>query len=138
MKQLLESFPHTDFYVSEPAVREAVASFGKFNIIHPESGLKVDVVIAKSSEFDRTRLRRRIRAHPGGTDFEAYFASPEDVILKKMEYYCEGGSDKHLRDIAGILKIRGPEIDRSYISAWAQRIGVSEIWELISTQVGPT
>src|SRR6185437_3147878 len=133
--QLLEAFPATDFYVRESAVRQAVANLGQFNIIHPDSGLKVDVVIAKPSEFDRTRLNRRIRVQPGGTDVDVYFASPEDVILKKMEYYREGGSDKHLRDIAGMLKIRGDKIDRSYIEMWAPKLGVDEIWDLILSQL---
>jgi len=63
--------------------------------------------------------------------FTAGFASPEDVILKKMEYYKEGGSEKHLRDITGILKISGEKIDRPYIVSWAERMGVIEIWEAI-------
>ncbi|RPJ03448.1 MAG: hypothetical protein EHM31_00745 [Candidatus Aminicenantes bacterium] len=37
--------------------------------------------------------------------------TPEDVILKKMVFYRDGGSDKHLRDIAGILKISSDAID---------------------------
>lgn len=72
---------------------------------------------------------RRLRP---GKDYEVTFASPEDVILKKMEYYREGGSDKHLRDIAGILKISGAQIDRAYIEDWASRLGVSEIWRQVS------
>ena len=65
---------------------------------------------------------------PFGSNFDAYFASPEDVILKKMEFYHEGGSEKHLRDIAGMLKIRGEQVDRSYISEWAQKLGLEDVW----------
>lgn len=68
-------------------------------------------------------------------DFEATFAAPEDVILKKMEYYREGKSDKHLRDIAGVLKISGDEIDEEYIEAWVDRLGVREIWERLRDSV---
>jgi hypothetical protein len=32
-----------------------------------------------------------------------------------MEYYREGGSDKHLRDITSMLKISGQDIDEAYI-----------------------
>lgn len=60
--------------------------------------------------------------------------SPKDVILKKLEYYREGKSEKHLRDIAGVLKISGDEIDRAYIETWASRLGVREIWDHIATQ----
>lgn len=68
-------------------------------------------------------------------DFEATFAAPEDVTLKKMEYYREGKSDKHLRDIAGVLKISGDEIDEEYIEAWVDRLGVREIWERLRDSV---
>jgi len=32
----------------------------------------------------------------------------------KRRYYQEGGSEKHLRDIAGILKISRDEVDIAY------------------------
>ncbi len=39
--------------------------------------------------------------------------------MKKMEFFRTGGSDKHLRDIAGVVKTSGSEIDRIYIGRWA-------------------
>ncbi len=38
-----------------------------------------------------------------------------------MEFYREGGSDKHLRDIASMLAISGSQIDRAYVDRWAAR-----------------
>jgi hypothetical protein len=66
-----------------------------------------------------------------GEGLEFRFSSPEDVILKKLEFYREGGSEKHLRDIAGVLKVQGDKIDRRYIAGWASRLGVADIWEEI-------
>jgi hypothetical protein len=54
------------------------------------------------SHFDQSRLQRVRRIHPAPS-YEASFAAPEDVIIKKMEYYSKGGSEKHLRDITGML-----------------------------------
>jgi hypothetical protein len=48
-----------------------------------------------------------------------------------MEYYKKGGSEKHLRDITGMLKISGEIIDRSYVHDWAGRLGLLEIWQAI-------
>ena len=56
-----------------------------------------------------------------------------------MEAYREGGSEKHLRDIAGVLKISGDHLDRDYIAEWADRMGTSEIWQEVlrrSTEAG--
>src|SRR5213075_2298538 len=45
-------FPFPQFYVSQDAARSAVANGGMFNIIHPESGQKIDVIVP-SNDFDR-------------------------------------------------------------------------------------
>jgi hypothetical protein len=127
-------FPLDEFYVSEPAARDAVRRKSQFNIIHPDSGLKVDIIIPESSPFNQARFSR-IRRLRAGDDFEACFASPEDAILKKMEYYREGGSDKHLRDIAGVLKTSHGQIDGAYITQWAQQLGLTEIWATVQARM---
>lgn len=131
---LRQAFPAEDYYFHEDAVRDAIRRPGQFNIIHPKSGLKVDVIIRRDTPFDRSRFGRGRRIHPAAT-FEADFAAPEDVIIKKMEYYREGGSEKHLRDITGILVTSGDDVDRSYIVGWVQQLGLSEIWEAIERRL---
>lgn len=127
---LLSSFPPEEFYISGEMIRQAIRLQGQFNIIHPASGLKIDVIIRKNTPFDQSRFERVRRIHPAES-YQANFASPEDVIVKKMEFYREGGSEKHLRDITGILKISGDEIDQNYISHWAERLGLTDIWEAV-------
>jgi hypothetical protein len=125
--ELCAAFPAEDFYLSEESVRRAVARGGQFNLIHPKSGLKIDFIVATDTPFNRSRFARSRRLTPG-PDFQATFASPEDVILKKMEYFREGHSDKHLRDIAGIFKISGDQLDRAYLEDWISRLGLEEVW----------
>jgi hypothetical protein len=66
----------------------------------------------------------------------AFVASPEDVIIGKMLYYREGGSEKHLRDITGILKVSGDQVDRAYVARWAAELGVTEIWQAVLRRLG--
>ena len=119
-----------EFYVSDEAVQRAITKKGIFNIIHPASGLKVDVIIPADTMFNRSRFARikKVRPEP---DFEACFTSAEDVIVQKMEFFREGGSEKHLRDIAGIVKITGDTLDRDYIENWADNMGLETIWRTI-------
>ncbi len=131
---LLAAFPSGEFYVSEEMIRRAIRQHGQFNIIHPASGLKVDVMIRQDTPFDRSRFGRIRRIAPDES-YEANFASPEDVIIKKMEYYREGGSEKHLRDITGILKISGEEVDRGYLAEWAERLNLTEIWDAVKRRL---
>lgn len=131
---LLFEFPNNEFFVTGEMIRDAIRGLGQFNIIHPASGLKVDVIIKRNTPFDASRFRRRKRIYPAES-YQADFASPEDVIIKKMEYYKEGGSEKHLRDITGILKISGNEVDMNYILDWSKRLGLTEIWEAVQKRI---
>jgi len=128
-------FPEEEFYLDADSIREAILHRHQFNIIHPASGLKVDVIIYRGDAFDKSRFGRVKKIRPI-EDTEVNFSAPEDVIIKKMEYYKEGGSEKHLRDITGILKVSGDMVDRDYISQWANQLGLIEIWEAIIRRLG--
>ncbi|MGH7390747.1 MAG: hypothetical protein ACREM3_15005 [Candidatus Rokuibacteriota bacterium] len=132
---LLARFPLPEFYVADDAAREAVTIRGQFNIIHPESGLKIDVIVRRDTPYDRVEFERRQRL-PAFEGRDAYFARPEDVILYKMIYYREGGSERHLRDIAGIVRVSGSDVDREYIDEWARRLDVGDIWDAICRRLG--
>lgn len=131
---LLIAFPAETFYLSEEAVRMAIEQQTQFNIIRPTSGLKVGVMVRKETPFDRSRFARARKLRPAES-YQAAFASAEDVIIKKMEYYREGGSEKHLRDITGMLRISGAEIDDTYIAEWADRLGLRPIWDMIQQRL---
>lgn len=132
--EFIAQFPTEEFYLSEDSVLRAVRNRTMFNIIHPASGLKLDIMIPAASRFTQSRFQRSQRLRPA-ENLEVFFASAEDVILKKMEFFREGGSDKHLRDIAGILRIRGDELDFDYLEDWADQLGLESIWTTIRERV---
>lgn len=132
--QFCESFPAPEFYCSANAVRDAIARRRQFNILHPTSGLKVDVMIPGKTEFNESRMFRRKRIRPAA-DFEAWFSSPEDVIVKKLDFFREGGSEKHLRDIAGVLKVQADRIDETYIETWIAKLNLQPEWKLVKDQL---
>ena len=55
----------------------------------------------------------------------------EYVVAAFLWYYTDGGSEKHLRDIVGILKRCGPLLDRAEVAAWAEKLGYSAIWNKV-------
>jgi hypothetical protein len=130
------AFPEEDYYLSREAAREAARDRRQFNIIHFASGLKIDIIVPKADDFERSRQQRG-RALDVGQDWKARFASPEDVILRKLQYYQMGGSEKHLRDIAGVFKIQGSRLDLAYLAEWAERLGVAEIWRELLERIAP-
>jgi len=134
IKGIISEFPADKFYISEEAIKEVYRLRRQFNIIHPSSGLKVDIVIQKNDSFDKSRFER-IRKDIFIKGRNIKFASPEDVIIMKMKYYHEEKSDKHLRDIAGILKISPQEVNKEYIRNWASKMNLTEIWNQILQKV---
>ncbi len=102
----------------------------QFNITHPASGLKIDVIICRNDAFDRSRFERVRRITPL-EGMEANFSSPEDVIIMKMRYYKEGESERHIRDITSMLRISSDIIDRGYIEEWVKKLGLMDIWAAI-------
>lgn len=131
---LYAAFGPPRYYSSRDAIADAVARRSMFNVIHIESGVKVDFNVIKADEWARTQMSRRQRVGilPG---CEGWAASPEDVILSKMRFYAEGQSDKHLRDITGICRVVAEGIDRDYIERWANRLGVLDIWRDIQERL---
>jgi len=56
-------------------------------------------------------------------------APPEYVIVRKLEYFREGGSEKHLRDIRAMWSVSGDQIDRAALDEWIGRLGVVTQWQ---------
>jgi hypothetical protein len=129
------SFVGDEWYASVDAAVDAARRRTMFNIIHVPSGLKADIIVARDTPHDASRFRRvrRIAMSDGTSE---PFASPEDVILKKLEFFREGGSSKHLRDIASIIAVQGESaIEWNYLATWAEQLGVASELERVRSGV---
>ena len=135
-----EAFPAGEFYLNEDTVRSAIRDRSQFNLLHPSSGNKIDFMLTRPNTWDDEQLRRRRRIEfpQGANSFHAFVAAPEGVILGKLWYYSQGGGERHLRDIDGILRVSGADLDRSEIERWAETLGCQEVWRrLIDEADGP-
>ncbi len=90
-------------------------------MLHTTTGGKIDFMPTRFEPGNAGQLARRRRAEfdAGGTPFWAEVAAPEDVILGKLWFYSLGGGERHLRDIAGILRVTGDGVDRADVTRWA-------------------
>lgn len=98
---------------------------GHFNLIHLESGYKADIYLMGADPLHAWAmpLRRRMKWE---TNSELAVAPPEYVVLRKLEYYREGGSTKHLVDIRAIRDITG--LNEAMIVPWLDRLGLTAVW----------
>jgi hypothetical protein len=135
LERLSARFPPPEFSLAEDAIRDAISTRGQFSIVHPESGLKVDVIARKDTPYDLVEFSRRQRL-PALKEREAYFARPEDAIIYKMIYYREGGSECQLRDTVGIMRISSSEVNPGCIEEWARRLDLGDIWDAIRRRLG--
>jgi hypothetical protein len=131
---LCDCFTQPDYFLARHAVEDAIRQRFQFNIIHVFAGLKIDVMLPKETEFAVLEQQRSLRlTDPDG--LSAMFASPEDVIISKLVFYQMGESEKHLRDIGGILKVKGEAIDFDYIETSVARRNVSSEWQVVKRRL---
>ena len=122
-------FPAGDFYVPPPEVvagEIARPTRGHFNVIHFASGQKADFYPSRRHPYWQWAFEHR-RLERAGVD-EVWFAPPEYVILWKLEFFREGGGDKHLRDIRGMLLVNPEAIDRAMLDRASAELGLGEFW----------
>jgi len=122
-------FPSPDFYLSIHSARGAVRMKSQFNVIHPASGMKIDFFVAGDTiEISQLEHRIRRRILPG---LDAWCSPPEELVTKKLLYHRMGASDKHLRDIASMLRISPDQIDLPRLRAMTSQHGVRDLLERV-------
>lgn len=120
-------FDSNEYYVPPLEIlQDEVVRGGSFNLIHHKSGIKIDIVLRKNTSFSRSEFSRKkeIQITP---HLKAFIATAEDVIIKKLDYYREGGSEKHINDIREILA--ETKVDQNYIAHWIEQLGLKSYWE---------
>lgn len=120
-----------EFYIDEGMIRDAVRRRSCFNLVHLPTMLKVDVFVAGDRPYDRMAFSRRRRdtLEEEGLREPVWVASPEDVILNKLECFRAGGevSDRQYRDVLGVLRIQGTCLDLGYLRSWAGDLGLVDL-----------
>lgn len=121
-----------EFFIDEEMIADSIQHNSSFNIIHRDTMFKVDIFIPRPRPFQQSQIARAQRqTFEFETEISANFASPEDTILSKLEWYRMGGeaSERQWRDILGILKTRAGELDLGYLQIWAEDLKVINLLE---------
>ena len=122
--EILDSFISIfdyNFYIHKAVIKEEVQRRGMFNVIDHQSGYKIDFVVRKNTSYRKLEFDRRIRSEVLG--FNAWFVSPEDLIVSKLIWIQELKSEKQLDDIRNLLE--RPNLDFVYIKNWVKELNLN-------------
>ena len=129
----IKEFSADRFYVPpEEVLRAEIARHqrGHFNLIDYETGFKADIYLVGRDDLHHWALIRKVEFEIAGEKF--WIAPPEYIILRKLEYYKEGGSTKHLDDIRNMIEISGTKIDQTVLKEKISNLGLQYEWQLVS------
>ena len=135
--RLAAAFPPAEFYCPPEEVLRLEAAReqrGHFNLLHHESGFKADIYVAGRDALHAWGLTHAVEADLDGDIVT--FAPPEYVILRKLQFFREGGSAKHLRDIHRMLLGLGDTWDRSVLTRMVADHGLAAEWGQACTHAG--
>ncbi len=132
ISKLIQAFPASEFYFPPEEVvkvERTKTSRGHFNIIHFETGFKADVYLVGKNELAKWGIENAKEYELEGE--KIFIAPPEYVIIMKMNFYLEGGSEKHINDIKSILKYSKDLIDFDILNKFIKNYNLQTIWEKI-------
>jgi hypothetical protein len=119
-----------DYYLSLPAIEDAVRRRSSFNLINTSTGFKVDVFVRTEEPFERSAMARRLSLElPDRPEQPIVLQTPEDLILFKLRWYRLGGetSEQQWNDVLGVLKVQAGRLDAAYLDHWAKQIRVDDL-----------
>ncbi len=117
----------SDFYVDEDAARDAVRAQRMFNLMHLASGVKVDLIVRKDSEYRQVEFARRKSVELAGVS--TWIASREDLILSKLVWARDADSELQKRDVSTLID---GSVDWPYLRDWAPKLGVEDLLQELS------
>lgn len=119
-----------DFYISEPAVRDAVRRKSCCNLIHLPTSFKIDVFVSRGRPFDVDAMRRACSQALGDQrQVDVPIATAEDSIISKLEWYrlSNETSERQWDDVSRLIKLIGDEADFAYLENAAESVGVADL-----------
>jgi hypothetical protein len=133
VKDFEQNFPLSDFYCPpEEIINIEIMRrpYGHFNLIHHETGFKADIYSEGTDPLHQWAFLKRRRISFSHNQ-QLWLAPPEYLILRKLEFFREGGSDKHLNDIRGMMPYIQKELDMEFLNAQLKLRQLENYWAKI-------
>lgn len=132
LEAFLQLIQRLNLYVAREEAAAALKNKTMFSVIDFANGWKVDFIMQKGHAFGIEEFERRETHEVDGIRLS--IATPEDVLLAKLEWARMSESERQLEDVAGILRTQGQKLDLSYVRSWVETLGLNAQWEAAQTR----
>jgi hypothetical protein len=133
---IVGAFAPPRYYLSEPAVQDAIRSGGMFNLLDLDEGDKVDFWLLTEEPFDRSRFSRRRTEKLFGVPVAV--SAPEDTILAKLRWArLSGGSEKQFVDALRVYELQYRILDVDYLARWVGLLELGPLWSRLQSEAEP-
>ena len=110
---------------------QAISRHTSLNLVHLKTGVKIDLFPMGSDRFDSEELERSQMLELGEPSRPVPVKTAEDTILRKLEWYRQGGevSERQWGDVLGILRTQEDRLDLDYLRSRSETLGVGDLLE---------
>ena len=120
-----------DFFADADWIAQEVRRRGSFQLVHRESMMRVDVFVPEWTGLHlwKWEHRRRIEVDAeSGAQIDV--TAPEGIVIQKLTWFRTGGelSDRQWRDVLGVLKNQGTQLD---LAAMKEQASLSDVRDLL-------
>jgi hypothetical protein len=136
IEKFRNAFPREHFYcppfeVIQIEIRRN--QHAHFNLIHHKSGLKADCYPFTGDALHAWAFQnvRKININENAS---ITLAPPEYVIIRKLQFYREGGLKKHLQDIEAMIETSGDKIDRNFLCKELKKRALENLLDELSVK----
>ena len=132
------------YVFDENDMRRACSEQTSFSLLHLDSLMKVDIIIAKQTRFD-TAMRSLVTPYVLDTNAPPVcLASALEMIVFKLRRYHQRRlkrrdgmeDDAEWNDLLGMLKVQGPDLDLASLEAWVRTFSIMETWQQARVDAG--
>ncbi len=118
-----------DFYCDRARIAQAISKRSSFNLVHLKTGVKIDLFQKGKDHYDSEELERSQILKLGDPPRSVPVKTAEDTILRKLEWYRQGGevSDRQWGDVLGILRTQDDRLNLDYLRSRSETLGVEDL-----------
>lgn len=126
LASLLQFLKRLGLILQEEQAFEAFARGTMFNAVDLQNSWKADFILRKTREFSLSEFSRRESHEVAGIHLT--LASPEDVVIAKLEWAKASNSEQQIQDAAGVLRMQADRLNVAYVEQWVRELGLEVQW----------